>query len=146
MKASDTAKPRIIWKGSANDAKILALCAPMLKRIWRQSFGGEENGFNLCLAKGVTQQANTSRNVPRPPSLGNRERLYSLGLMVWAKYKAQSNEGLAFLCSANSRPKLASGGSATGSDVPEVIGHDLLSEMKSATRECRGRRNARCKG
>ena len=36
--------------------------------------------------------------------------------------------------------KLASGGSATRSGVPEVISHDLVFEMQSATGECRGRR------
>lgn len=55
--------------------KSLVLCAPRPEgntetEFWRN----KKNGFNLCLAKGKTQQASVSRTVPL--SLGNKERFY----------------------------------------------------------------------
>ena len=110
-------------------------------RVWKKQ---KRVALLLLPGKRGTQQASVSRTVPYFP--GEQGKVIQPGARGLGQViRLKVIKVLHFFSFANSWPELASGGAATRSGVPEYIGRDILSEMKSATRERRGRRNARCK-
>ena len=91
-------------------AKILALCPLMPNRNIEKEFGGnrKEQLYYFCQAKGKH-----NRLVPQElcPPLRNKEKFYVLTKILH----------FFFFCNVSKWPQLASGNTATGSDVPKVI-------------------------
>lgn len=107
--------------------KSLVLCAPRPEgntetEFWRN----KKNGFNLCLAKGKTQQASVSRTVPL--SLGNKERFYIPQKVLLFFFFFNLLQDFRMVTAGIRQPGLL---------FLKLSASDLLFEMQNATRERR---------
>ena len=127
------------------DAKILAPCPPMPNRntetVWRQQ---KRVALLFCQAKGKHSRLVPQELCPLPWGIG--KGYIARGFWSGVGVRLKVIKVLHFFSSANSWPKLAVRWLSNRVWCPWSYHQDLLSEMKSATREGRGRRNARCKG
>lgn len=109
-------------QAAGSGARILALCALMLKRSMETEFWRKKqkaDSFILCQEKGETEPANVSRTIPHPTFLGKRGSLYPGACGLGEAIRLREMKGLNFFsfplqtfgqswCQAAHQPGLAS--------------------------------------